>query len=187
MPSGVHCPSCPHTRRAGPRSSKPRSQEYVATVSGPSKSSEKNTDEWAGAPGNRHPLLPAAHPAGRKAHVTLLEQDTISLQQWLQTHPSRITMEVTSLYSPLHFSSSSHRNLLTLRNLVTKLSPPAVWGQTVQFNSLFQVRKIKGDKDMKGLKRIKIGKKWVPTEFKRADSPLISKSLVTSCIDNGFR
>lgn len=66
IPSGVHCPSSPHMRRPGPRSSNPRSQEYVATVFVDMASSEKETLQWAGAPGNLHFGPSAIAPENRR-------------------------------------------------------------------------------------------------------------------------
>ena len=53
MPSGVQLPLS-QTLRAGPRSSKPRSQEYDATAPFASVSSENVTALCAGEPGKLH-------------------------------------------------------------------------------------------------------------------------------------
>lgn len=57
MPSGSHCPLS-HTLLDGPSNSKPLSHVYVATDPCESVSSVNDTDECAGAPGNRHPSWP---------------------------------------------------------------------------------------------------------------------------------
>lgn len=61
IPSGVHLPLLSQILLEGPRSSKPRSQVYVATVPSVRFSSEKVTRECAGAPGKRHDAA-AAYP-----------------------------------------------------------------------------------------------------------------------------
>lgn len=53
MPSGVQLPLS-QTLRAGPRSSKPRSQEYEATAPFTNVSSENVTALCAGEPGKLH-------------------------------------------------------------------------------------------------------------------------------------
>lgn len=51
MPSGIQVPLAAHTRRAGPSSSKPLSQVYVATVPGWMTSEENAMLACAGDPG----------------------------------------------------------------------------------------------------------------------------------------
>lgn len=54
IPSGSHSPVGSHTLLAGPRSSNPLSQLYVAIEPIGNVSLENDTVEWAGAPGNLH-------------------------------------------------------------------------------------------------------------------------------------
>ena len=55
IPCGTHVPLLLQILRAGPKSSKPRSQEYRATVPGPTDCVLNSTVLWAGAPGNPQP------------------------------------------------------------------------------------------------------------------------------------
>ena len=55
IPCGTQVPLLLQIRRAGPRSSNPRSQEYRATVPGPTALVLNSTVLWAGAPGNPQP------------------------------------------------------------------------------------------------------------------------------------
>lgn len=68
IPSGSHSPDDSHTLLAGPKSSNPLSQLYVAIVPIGKDSLENDTVECAGAPGNlqwesikaaQHPTNPA--------------------------------------------------------------------------------------------------------------------------------
>jgi len=54
IPSGSHSPVDSHTLLAGPRSSNPLSQVYVAIAPMVNVSLENDTVECAGAPGNLH-------------------------------------------------------------------------------------------------------------------------------------
>lgn len=65
IPSGSHSPVDSHTLLAGPKSSNPLSQVYVAIVPVGKVSLENVTVECAGAPGNLHlvSVETAQHPA----------------------------------------------------------------------------------------------------------------------------
>lgn len=64
IPSGSHSPVDSQTLLAGPSSSNPLSQSYVAIVPIGKDSLENNTVECAGAPGNLHRVSAevAQHP-----------------------------------------------------------------------------------------------------------------------------
>jgi len=93
IPSGNHSPVDSHTLLAGPKSSNPLSQVYVAIAPMVNVSLENDTVECAGAPGNlqRASVEIAQHLTNPViVKMTTRRKDRRILQQREEEHPCRI-------------------------------------------------------------------------------------------------